>query len=210
MNEREHGVTEHEHRGFVPTRRLEALADGVFAIAATLLILDVTTTGAPLSGELVRISPSYAAYFVTFISIGIAWINHGTVISLVDRTDRTFLVLNLFLLAFVGFIPFPTRLLAVHLFDADAQAAVLAYGITLFAASLFFNAIWFYGVLGRGLLSREADAHLVEGISRSYMPGPLLFGAATLVAIFLPVVSAVLFAAIVLFYLVEATVFARG
>jgi len=199
----------HEHRGFVPTRRLEALADGVFAIAATLLILDVTVNGAPLSDELVRIWPSYAAYFFTFLSIGIAWINHGTVISLVDRADRTFLLLNLFLLAFVGFIPFPTRLLAVHLFDADAQAAVLAYGITLFCASLFFNAIWFYGVLRRGLLARDADAHLVEGISRSYMPGPLLFGSAVIVALFLPLVSAAMFAGIILFYLVEATVFSR-
>ena len=204
-------ITEvHEHRGAIPTHRLEALADGVFAIAATLLILDVSATGAPLASELVRIWPSYAAYFFTFISIGIAWINHSTVISLVDRMDRTFLILNLFLLAFVGFIPFPTRLLAVHLFDADAQAAVLAYGITLFAASLFFNAIWFYGVLGRGLLTREADAHLVQGISRSYVPGPLLFGSAVGVALVQPLVSAAMFAAIILFYLVEATIFARG
>jgi TMEM175 potassium channel family protein len=202
-------VNEHEHRGFFPTRRLEALADGVFAIAATLLILDVTVNGGPLSAELVRIWPSYAAYFFTFISIGMAWINHGTIISLVDKTDRTFLILNLFLLAFVGFIPFPTRLLAAHLFDADAQSAVLAYGITLFTASLFFNAIWFYGVLGRGLLTHDADAHLVEGLSRSYRPGPLLFGSAVAVALVQPLVSAAMFAGITLLYLVEATLFAR-
>jgi TMEM175 potassium channel family protein len=201
-------VNEHEHRVF-PTRRLEALADGVFAIAATLLILDVTVSRGPLSDELVRIWPSYAAYFFTFISIGIAWINHGTILSLVERTDRTFLVLNLILLAFVGFIPFPTRLLAIHLFDADAQAAVLAYGITLFAASLFFNAIWFYGVLGRGLLAHDADAHVVEGLSRSYRPGPLLFAAAAIVAVFQPLISAAMFGGITLFYLVEATLFAR-
>ena len=201
---------EHQHRGFVPTRRLEALADGVFAIAATLLILDVVVDGPPLSAELIRIWPSYAAYFFTFLSIGIAWINHGTVLSLVERTDRTFLLLNLVLLAFVGFIPFPTRLLATHLFDADAESAVLAYGITLFCASLFFNAIWFYGVLGRGLLAHDADAHLVEGISRSYRPGPVFFGTAVIVALFNPLISAAIFVAIILFYLVEATVFAKG
>src|SRR5205814_3596996 len=124
---------------------------------------------------------------------------------LVDRCDRTFLVLNLLLLTVIAFIPFPTRLLAVHLFDDDAQAAVLAYGITLFVGSVFFNTLWFYGVLRRGLLSGEADEHLVHGITRSYTPGPFLFLAAMIVAFLSPLVSAALLAAIVLFYLLEAT-----
>jgi len=200
----------HEHRGFVPTRRLEAFADGIFAIAATLLILDVVASRTPLAPELLRVWPSYAAYAFTFLSIGIAWINHGTLISLVDRCDRTFLVLNLLLLTTVAFIPFPTRLLAAHLFDEDAQAAVLAYGVTLLVTSIFFNLLWFYGVLRRGLLSADADEHLVRGISRSYTPGPYLFLAAVVVAFLSPLVSAALLAAIVLFYLLEATIFARN
>jgi uncharacterized membrane protein len=175
-------TTEHEHRGGVPVRRLEAFADGVFAIAATLLILDVTVKTTPLSTELLRIWPSYAAYFFTFISIGIAWVNHGMLVSLVEKCDRTFLVLNILLLATVAFIPFPTRELAAHLLDADAQPATLAYGVTLFVASVFFFLIWFYGVLGRGLLRPGVDEHVVRGITRSYQPGPFLFLGATLVA----------------------------
>jgi uncharacterized membrane protein len=200
----------HEHRGFVPTRRLEAFADGVFAIAATLLILDVVATASPLSNELLRIWPSYAAYAFTFVTIGIAWINHGTLISLVDRVDRTFLVLNLLLLTVVAFVPFPTRLLAAHLLDQDAQAATLAYGITMLLVAICFNALWFYGILRRGLLSAEADAHSVEGISRSYRPGPYLYLAAVALTFVNPFVSAGLFAAITLFYLVEATIFAKS
>ena len=201
---------DHKHRGAVPMSRLEAFSDGVFAIAATLLILDVTATGSPLSAELLRIWPSYVAYPVTFITIGIVWINHGTVLSLVAQTDRTFLTLNILLLAVIAFVPFPTRLLAEHLFDEDAQAATLLYGITLVIGATIFTSLWFYGALHRRLLKPTADAHLVEGISRSYLPGPFLYLGGTLVALYSPMLSAAIFMAIAFFYLVEATVFARG
>ena len=197
----------HEHRGAVPAHRLEAFADGVFAIAATLLILDVTVKTTPLSNELVRIWPSYAAYFITFVTIGIAWINHGMLVSMVEKPDRTFLVLNILLLATIAFIPFPTRELAAHLLDDEAQPATLAYGVTLFVSAIFFQAIWFWGVLGRGLLRHDSDPHLVQGITRSYLPGSVLFGGATLVALVNPLLAAGLFAAITLFYLVESTLF---
>jgi len=202
-------TTQHDHRGTIPTRRLEAFADGVFAIAATLLILDVTVKTSPLSTELLRIWPSYAAYAVTFLSIGVAWINHGQLVSMVDRCDRTFLVLNILLLGVIAFVPFPTRELAAHLLDDDARAATLAYGVTLLVGSVLFNLIWFYGVLRRGLLRAGVDEHLVRGVTRSYQPGPLLFLGATLVALVNPLVSAALFAAILLFYLLESTLFAR-
>ncbi|HEY3217724.1 MAG TPA: TMEM175 family protein [Candidatus Limnocylindria bacterium] len=204
-----HG-TGHEHRGAVPMSRLEAFSDGVFAIAATLLILDVTATSSPLSTELLRIWPSYVAYAVTFITIGIVWINHGTVLSLIKETDRTFLTLNILLLTVIAFVPFPTRLLAAHLFDEDARAATLLYGITLVIGATIFTSLWFYGALHRRLLKPTADEHLVQGISRSYLPGPFLYLGGTLVALYSPMLSAAIFMAIALFYLVEATIFARG
>jgi len=95
--------------------RLEAFADGVFAIAATLLILNVTVSGAPLAQELVQIWPSYAAYAVSFLTIGIIWVNHNTVMGQIGRVDRMFLFLNVLFLMFVAFIPFPTRLLAQYM-----------------------------------------------------------------------------------------------
>ena len=199
----------HEHRGVFPIRRVEAFADGVFAIAATLLILDVVATGSPLSEELIRIWPSYAAYVVTFVLIGVAWVNHGTLLGLVDKTDRTFLILNIFLLTTIAFLPFPTRLLAAHLLDEDAEAATLAYGLTLLVTSLLFNALWFYGVLRRGLLSPDVDEHVVQGISRSYVPGPFIFLGASAVAFVSPLVSAAIFTLATFFYLVESSLFAR-
>jgi uncharacterized membrane protein len=89
--------------------RLEAFADGVFAIAATLLILNVTVSGAPLAHELVRIWPSYAAYAVSFLSIGIIRVNHHTAMGQIGKVDRLFLFLNVMFLMVVAFIPFPTR-----------------------------------------------------------------------------------------------------
>jgi uncharacterized membrane protein len=199
----------HVHRDSVPLHRLEAFSDGVFAIAATLLILDVTANGSPLSAELARIWPSYAAYAVTFVSIGIAWANHGTVLSLIAATDRTFVLLNIVLLTFVAFVPFPTRLVALHILDDDARAAMLLYGITVSTGAFVFTALWFYAARGRRLLRPAADTHLVEGISRSYLAGPFAYAIATLLAFVSPLLSAALFMALAVFYLLDSSLFAR-
>jgi len=108
----------------VPTSRLEAFSDGVFAIAATLLILNVSVAGGPLSPRLIEIWPSYVAYAVSFITIGIIWVNHHLVMSQIRQVNRLFLMLNVLFLMLIAFIPFPTRLLAENITRPDsAQAA---------------------------------------------------------------------------------------
>src|SRR3970040_375469 len=95
--------------------RLETFADGVFAIAATLLIIDV---GLPeelhdgLGRELLDIWPQYAAYAISFETIGIRWVTPHMFCRQLERVDRPFLFLNLGLLACIAFVPFPTRILA--------------------------------------------------------------------------------------------------
>ena len=187
--------------------RLEAFADGVFAIAATLLILNVTVSGAPLARELVQIWPSYAAYAVSFLTIGIIWVNHHTVLGQIARVDRLFLFLNVLFLMFVAFIPFPTRLLAVYINSPDARAASVAFGVTLTITAIFFNLLWRYAATGRRLLREDADEQLVEGIGRSYLPGPFIYLAATLVGFASPLASAGLYAAIAVFYVLESSLF---
>ncbi len=196
------------------TDRLETFADGVFAIAATLLILNVDgairegTTD--LGGELLRAWPSYVGYAVSFVTIGIVWVNHHQVMSLIERADRRFLLANVGFLMCVAFIPFPTRLLAEHLREDGARAAALAYGITLTATAVMFNVIWFSAALGRRLLRADAEERVVSGISRSYLPGPWIYLIATLVALVSPTTSAILYAAIALFYVVESSFFGRS
>src|SRR5438552_9252985 len=114
--------------------RLEAFADGVFAIAATLLIIDVgvpTQFHESLGPELLRLWPQYIAYAVSFLTIGIMWVNHHRLVRQLERIDERFLFLNLGLLACIAFVPFPTRVLAEFVRTGNGEAAALLYGITL-------------------------------------------------------------------------------
>jgi uncharacterized membrane protein len=191
------------------TARLETFADGVFAIAATLLIIDVTVDarGGELGTALVHAWPQYAAYAVSFLTIGIIWVNHHACFTQIARTDRRFLFLNVAFLMCVAFIPFPTRLVAEHIRDDGARAAALAYGITLTTTAILFSLLWFYAAIGRRLIAEDADQRVVSGISRSYVPGIPTYAAATLVAVWSPVAAVTMFAAIALFYVLESSLF---
>jgi uncharacterized membrane protein len=190
--------------------RLEAFADGVFAIAATLLILnvdgqipgDVTNLGA----SILHIWPSYLAYAVSFVTIGIMWVNHHTVMAQVGRTDRRFLFANIGLLMCIAFVPFPTRLVAEHIRGSGARDAALVYGFTMVATAIMFNVTWFYASARRRLLRPDADAAVVSGLSRRYLPGPWIYLGATLIAFLSPTASVVLFLAIAAFYVLESSI----
>ncbi len=194
--------------------RLETFADGVFAIAATLLILNVDTQvgehEAELGERLLEIWPSYVGYVVSFVTIGIIWINHHTLMAQIGKVDRLFLLLNVGLLLCVAFIPFPTRLVTEHFRSDGAQAAALVYGVTLTATAVFFNAIWFYASVGARLLRDDHDPRMVKGITRSYLPGPWIYLVSTLFAFVNPTASVVLFGAIAMFYVVESSWFGRS
>ena len=195
----------------MPTARLETFADGVFAIAATLLIIDVTADahGDALGGALTHAWPQYVAYAVSFVTIGIMWVNHHACLELISSADRRFLFINVGLLACIAFVPFPTHLVAEHLRDDGLRAAALTYGLTMTAVAICFFAFWFYAAVGRRLIAPDADERMVRGISRSYLPGTPIYGTATLVALVSPTASVALFAAIALFYVLESSLFAR-
>src|SRR5437879_8830560 len=130
------------------TSRLETFADGVFAIAATLLILNVDTQvgSAPpnLGAGLLHMWPSYVAYAVSFLTIGIIWVNHHTVMTQVARADRTFLFLTVVFLLCVAFIPFPTRLVAEHVRDQGDRVAALTYWISVKATLVNITVVLFH------------------------------------------------------------------
>ena len=193
--------------------RLETFADGVFAIAATLLVLavEVPELGEnSLAHELVRLWPAYCGYIVSFVTIGIIWVNHHVVLGLLRATDRVFLFVNVFFLLCVAFIPFPTRLLATYVRTDDGNAAAVAYGITLTVTAIFFNLMWRYAIGGGGrLLRADADRRVVDGITRSFRPGVAMYAAATVVGLVQAEISAALFAAIALFYVISSSFFGR-
>jgi uncharacterized membrane protein len=191
--------------------RLETFADGVFAIAATLLILNVDAQipgdVGNLGDRLTHIWPSYLAYAVSFVTIGIMWVNHHWEMSQINHTDRRFLFANIGLLLCIAFVPFPTRLVAEHIRGEGAREAALAYGFTMVATAIMFSVTWFYASLRRRLLRPDADSAIISGISRSYLPGPWIYLGATLVAFLSPTASVLLFLAIAAFYVLESSLF---
>ncbi len=178
--------------------RLETFADGVFAIAATLLVLDVRELGH---------WPSFVAYAVSFMTIGIMWLNHHQLMNQIGRVDRRFMVATLGLLMCIAFVPFPTRLLAERLTHEGARDAALAYGFTLTITAIFFSIVWFYAARGGRLLHESSDPRVVAGISRSYLPGIVMYLTATLVAFASPSASAILYLAIAAVYVFESSIF---
>jgi len=193
------------------TARVEAFSDGVFAIAITLLALELRvpreTTGADLGRALLAQWPSYLAFFTSFATIGIMWLNHHRLFTLIRRVDHMLLVLNALLLLGITAVCFPTSLIASYLGRQGEKLAALVYsGIYLFIA-IGFNLLWRYAAApGRTprLLGVPDDHPDVIGISRSYRFGPLHYAATGLVALWNARVSFALVLALALYWAIEA------
>jgi len=157
----------------VSTNRLETFADGVFAIAATLLILNVDTqvaSDAAIGTRLLHIWPSYAGYVVSFLTIGIIWANHHTVMNQIARVDRTFLMLSVLFLMSVAFIPFPAAL--VGNYPAE-RSAVMLYGATLVVTGLMLRALFVYA-FRKGLIDAPPGLERYAAI-RQLVPVAIYF-----------------------------------
>jgi uncharacterized membrane protein len=143
----------------VSTSRLEAFSDGVIAVAITLLVLNIDLPdlkpGQSLAGGLIGQWPVYAAYVISFVTIGIIWINHHVMIGRLREADRTILFLNLLLLMSIGVLPFATRLMAAYLKQSHGQH--LATG--LYSGSFLVMAV-FFATLNRHILLDKA--HLLH------------------------------------------------
>lgn len=175
------------------TARVESFSDGVFAIAATLLVLefrvpdaDSTRTPAGLFNALLALWPSLLAFCVSFLSILVMWVNHHGVFDLVRAADARFKLANGFLLLVVTFIPFPTAVLARHLNDCGAPAAAAFYCGTHVVLSIAYIGLWRAARAHRRLIKAHVSEQLLRRIDIAYHSGLIVYIAATLVAIFQP------------------------
>lgn len=156
------------------TARVEAFSDGVFAIAITLLILEIKVPESrheSLSHALVQLWPSYLAYLASFLTIGVMWLNHHRLFTLINRCEDGLIAWNLALLLGVSWIPFPTALLAEHLEVPDQRIAGVVYASSFFVIAIVFNMMWRRAVK-KQLVVAALD---VEGITRQYSIGPLMY-----------------------------------
>jgi uncharacterized membrane protein len=192
--------------GEVDTGRLESFSDGVFAIAITLLILQVgiNTEGGSLAYRLAEQWPSYVSFVVSFAIVGILWLNHHQMFRDIRVADHGLVVLNLALLLVVSFIPFPTEVIGDELASGsydDQRTAALFYGLTFVAATLAFNALWLWAARRRRLIEPSTPQPLVDARTRRYLLGLPAYPVATLVAIWSPYGALTLYGIITLFYL---------
>ena len=192
------------------TGRLEAFSDGVFAVAITVLVFGLLPigTGETLDARLLLHAwPQYFAYVVSFLSIGIMWMNHHTIMAHVARVDRPLLVLNLLLLMGIVAVPFPTALVANHLRSSGTPAAATAtvtYGLVMIAISAGFAALWVYVVTHAPALGAALPPEALRESIPGFTLGGAVYVAGTLIA---AVVSAlaglIIFGALAVYYLFE-------
>jgi uncharacterized membrane protein len=158
------------------TARVEAFSDGVFAIAITLLILNLKVPSGPeghVAAALARQWPTYAAFLISYAFIGIMWVNHHRLFNHIRKSDNRLLFYNLLLLLMVTVVPFPTALLAAHYGTADRIVAAAVFNGTYVLLAVFFNLLWLHAVRA-GLLD-SATHESADSITRQYAVGPIAY-----------------------------------
>ncbi len=177
------------------TSRLEAFSDGVFAIAITLLVLEIKVPhleGAPasaaLAGALLREWPAYLALVTSFFTVLIMWVHHHLMFRLVQRADVRLLFINGLLLLFVSVVPFPTAVVAEYLGTPAAPAACTVYAGFFVGISVCFQLLR-KSAVRPAVLSPDAPPATVRRLSRGYWVGPPLYLTATIVAPFYPLAA---------------------
>ena len=189
----------------LPTTRLEAFSDGVFAIAITLLVLELHVPLDPeaLLHELAAEWPSYLGYFVSFAFIGGVWMAHSNLTRFTKAADQVMMGLNLVLLLFVSFLPFTTSLLANHLDDSAAHIAVVIFGINLTLASLMVNVMFGYASRTQGVAADDAADAELKAFDRQRRVAVIIQAVATLLGLILPLVAVVVYLVISLLVLID-------
>ncbi|MBA2392274.1 MAG: DUF1211 domain-containing protein [Ktedonobacteraceae bacterium] len=187
------------------TGRVEAFSDGVFAVAITLLVLNIKVPGLlpddkGLWAVLAREWSMYVAYITSFATIGIMWLNHHRILVHIRRTDTILILLNLLLLSIIVLIPVPTDLLAEYLVRPDMHVAAIIYSSMFFVMSCCFNFLWRYASHENRLLAKNVSPQAVAAINQQYLCGPLFYTVTFVVAWFNAPISILLNFILALFF----------
>ena len=190
------------------TSRVEAFSDGVFAIAITLLVLDISVPESEFDDLWRGIGdqwPSYLAYVTSFSAIGGMWLSHHGIFRRLQAVNDPVMRINLLLLMAVGFLPFPTRLAAEAIGNDDAErAAVIFYGLTLVLIALLFRVLWGAIMRDRDLLLPDVDDEEIRYISRRTTPNLVFYFWATALAVVRPNAAAILYLVIAVMAVIRA------
>jgi uncharacterized membrane protein len=197
------------------TGRVDAFSDGVFAIAITLLALELHVPREAEPGTLLSLLaaewPSYLAFLTSFATIGIMWINHHRMFKAVKRVDHGLLVLNTLLLLGISVVPFPTALLSEYLGKPDDKIAALVYCGVMIAIAIFFNVLWRYiADPRRKLMDHQMNQQTINDVNSQYIYGPLMYVLAFLLAFISAGLSFGLCTVLAIFYILPRSPLAQG
>lgn len=180
------------HHSDQSTQRVEAFSDGVFAIAITLLVLEIRVPegiegvepAVNLGAALLRLWPSYFGYVFSFVMIGIYWADHHYIFNLYKRTDHIFVLLNILFLMCISFLPFPTAVLAKYITDVhQQQTAIVLYTLGLFLPAFSWLLIWIYASWQNRLIDKQLDERFAARVTRQYSITNVLYFSAILLAL---------------------------
>jgi uncharacterized membrane protein len=198
-------TTDARRRRGLQTDRLEALSDGVYAIAITLLVLDIVVPASAdgdLLGAVARLWPSYLAYVVSFSTIGASWLGHNAITEYLDRANATFVRLNLLLLLLIAFLPFPTRLFADYIGkNQPERVASTIYGVSLLLSSTLLWVLWRYALHAR-LVRPDAADEDIQFLTQRLTPGLAGYLILIVAGLFVPVIAVAGYLAIALYYII--------
>jgi uncharacterized membrane protein len=186
----------------LPLGRLEAFSDGVFAIAITLLVLELgvpDTAANDLLAAILDQWPSYLAYVTSFLTIGVFWLQHSAVTSALRAADATLYRVNLLVLLLASFLPFPTKLVGQFVDERAAERiAVVFYGLSLLALDLALTAFIRYAAEQRHLIKDHITEETIDS-ALLHQPSYAFYGGACAIGLLLPTVGVALFLIIALY-----------
>jgi uncharacterized membrane protein len=191
----------------VDRSRLEAFSDGVFAVAITLLALNLTVEGHGLPHQLYLHRWSFAAYLISFFTIGIIWVNHHALIRSIKTVDRTLLFVNQLLLLFVVLIPFSTTTVAEYLpkYDWDARVAMAIYAGVFLGMSVGFGAIFEWTLHSKGGVYQPLPRERHWAARIRFVGGASVYVIAVVVALFNAYAAFILMGLVAVYYIFERT-----
>jgi uncharacterized membrane protein len=191
-----------------PNARLETFCDGVFAIALTLLIIDIRipptesiASTAALWGALRDLAPSVFAFLLSFIVILITWVNHHAALTLVNRSSSPFIYANGFLLLTVVFVPFPTGLIGEYLLTDHAAPAVVLYDSVLAAQAVGWILLGRAVQAGR-LTKHDKAARTMRSSLRNGYFAFVLYSLCAVAALWFPLAIAIVTTATWMYWLI--------
>jgi uncharacterized membrane protein len=197
--------------------RIEALADGVFAVAMTLLVFNVQFPDtkkwqeASTIGDVVRAiffdngqGPILIAYLMSFVLLGVYWVSHHVLFQYIRRATRLLSWINIIFLMLIAFVPFTTHLVGVYYWANDmiSQAVVIIYGVHLMLIGGFVYLNWWYATHRHCLVDKNVDQHVMQSAARRILMGPAICLVACLLSIFNTRLSVICYLLIPLCYIV--------